>query len=323
MTESILAPLQQWLLFSGIAAAVGCIAWRGFVAPRAARATGAAGAPALREVEKRVATVGAATSLLLIGVWILKMVVQVMGFRDPFVPLSEDINFLVLETFWGTVWMAQGAILPLLAGAFLIARRGREGRQVVGAVSPQIEAAPLAASPAWWLAGALVLFLVATLALSSHAMGVESGRPLIVAADGMHALAAGGWIGSLGLILAVGRPGGAPRMSHPLFVAQLRSFSALAIASVFTLVSMGLVLSWTHLHSPSDLWTTTYGRVLSAKVGAAGVVMLLGFLNWRRGLPGSDSADGEDVMRRRAALEVTVAMGVLLLTAILTHTAKP
>jgi len=264
------------------------------------------------------------TGVLLIGVWILKLVVQVMGFRDPFVPLSEDVGFLVWETFWGTVWMAQGAILPALTLSFWGASRSGGGNATnsSGEILPSQEMGRWS-SIARWAAAMLTLLLVATVALSSHAMGVESGRPLIVAADGLHVLAAGAWIGSLGLILAVGRPRGAPSARHPLFAAQITSFSSLAIASVATLLAMGVVLSWTHLQALSDLWTTPYGRILSAKVGAAGVVMLLGLLNWRRGLPRIDTSEGEAVLRRRAAREVAVALGVLLLTAVLTHTAKP
>jgi hypothetical protein len=53
------------------------------------------------------------------------------------------------------------------------------------------------------------------------------------------------------------------------------------------------------------------------------VVFLLGLWNWRRGLPAADTAEGKAALRRRAAWEVSVAGAVLLLTAVLTHTAKP
>ena len=297
MTGAVLATLQQWVLLSGVAVAVGCIAWRFVVAPRAWRALGDAARPAIRRIEHRVASVGLVTSLVLIASWLLRMVVQVMGFRDPFVPLWEDVSFLLFETFWGTVWMAQGVTLSLLALAFWRAR--------------------------WWAAAGLVAALVSTLALSSHAMGVDSGRPFFVTADAMHALAAGTWIGTLAIIVTVGRPAGHATDDVGVFAAQLRGFSPLAIVSVFALVAMGVVLSWTHLNSVTDLWTLTYGRVLSAKIGAAVLVFSAGLWNWRRGLATSDTAEGAARVRTLAGWEVSLAVGVLLLTAVLVHTPKP
>ena len=97
----------------------------------------------------------------------------------------------------------------------------------------------------------------------------------------------------------------------------------MAMASVGILVVMGVALTWTHLQSVSDLWTGTYGRVLSGKVFTAGVVLLAGFWNWRRGLPALDQEVGASKVRRGATVEVSVALGVLLLTAVLVHSAKP
>ncbi|MEX2047939.1 MAG: CopD family protein [Gemmatimonadota bacterium] len=304
MTGLVFPVLQQWLLFSGAAIVVGCVAWGAVVAPRTATMIDAAELPRLHRIEHRVAWLGVVTTLALVAVWMLRGLVQLVNFRDPFVPLSEDVSFLLGET-WGKVWMAQGAILPVLALAFWRAR----------ATSEQPGHASL--PTAWKAAGVLVLLLTVTLAMSSHAMGVDTARPLLVTADALHSLAAGIWIGSLGLILATGSS------SRSLFAAQLRSFSPMALVSVSMLVAMGVVLAWTHVGTPANLWETSYGRVLSAKVGVAGLVFALGLVNWRRGLPASDTAEGEAALRRRAASEVGLAAGVILLTALLVHTAKP
>lgn len=318
MIDAALATLQQWLLFGTFTACVGCVAWRLVVAPRAAGMLRPERATALPLVERRVASTGAVTALVLLVAWALKMVVQVRGFRDPFVPLWEDVSFLLFETFWGTVWMAQGVIIPLLAIAFW-----RAGA-AASLGSPEPTAPGLARmGSAWNAVTLLVLALAATLALASHAMGVESGRPFFVTADAAHAIAAGAWIGSLGLILSVGRSNMGAAVDADLFAAQLRGFSPLAIVSVATLLSMGIVLAWTHLTAISDLWTGTYGRVLSAKIGASAGVMALGFVNWRKGLPELESEEGARATRRRAANEVYLAVGVLLLTAVLVHSPKP
>lgn len=314
--EWVLSTLQQWILFAGVGVVVGCVAWRAVIVPRAALLVADSQRPWLLEIERRVAGLGAITVLVLVAAWGLRGVVQVMGFRDPFVPLSEDVSFLLFETFWGTVWMAQGAILPLLAVAFWRARGPGAATPAPGTSIPF--------SPSWGLVLALALMLVATLALSSHAMGVDSGRPFIVAVDAVHTLASGSWIGSLGIILTVGHPTErAGQDVVALFAAQLRGFSPMAIVSVSILIAMGVVLAWTHLDVPSSLWTTSYGRILSAKIGTAGLVFAAGLWNWRVGLPFSDTRDGAAAVRRRAVVEVSLAAGVLFLTAVLVHSAKP
>ena len=309
----LVAVFQQWLLFIGFSLAMGCVAWRTIVAPGAARSLQGDSAQALRTLETKVAGAGLVSGLVLIGAWILRMVAQVMGFRDPFVPLWEDISFLLFETFWGTVWMVQGVVVVLLTAAFLGARRTRTGVPGGGFASKRWP---------WRTATILTLALAATLALSSHAVGLDSRRGFFVTVDGLHAVAVGSWIGCLAVILSVGRAAQvAP--ADDLFGAQIRSFSPMAQLSVAVLLSMGIVLAWTHLTAVSDLWSMTYGRLLSAKVALAGVVFGAGFLNWRRGVPALDMEMARRETRRRAAWEVGVAVGVLLLTAVLVHSPLP
>jgi putative copper export protein len=305
VTLSVLTTLQQWVLFTATTVSVGCVAWRWLIAARVHGLPGVGGV-GLAALERRVATLGVATVVALAAGWVLRMVVQVMGFRDPFVPLWEDVSFLLFETFWGTVWMVQGALLPVLGVAFLRAQ---------GMPGPR--------SVAWGVATFLALCLVSTLALSSHAMGVDAARPFFVAADAIHALGAGTWIGSLAVILTAGRAADRADEGRTLFAAQLKAFSPVAMVSVAGLLSMGAVLAWTHLDGLASLWTTSYGRTLSAKVGVALLVLAVGFRNWRIGLPAIGSADGESMVRRWATWEVSLATGVLLLTAVLVHMPKP
>jgi putative copper export protein len=312
----LVSVFQQWALFIGFSLAMGCAAWRVFVAPRAARLLPGNREHAVGSLQARVASVGVVSGLILIVAWILRMVAQVMGFRDPFVPLWEDVSFLLFEVFWGAVWMAQGVIVILLTISFWSARRsavsaGQGGRFVTGPMGWP-----------WQAATILVLGLAATLALSGHGMGLESWRPFFVTVDGLHTVTAGSWIGSLGLILAVGRRvEGVP--ADDVFAAQIRSFSPMALVSVCVLLSMGVVLAWTHLTAVSDLWMLPYGRVLSAKVAVAVAVFSAGFLNWRKGVPALDTDAAVRATQRRAVWEVSLAVCVLLLTAVLVHSPLP
>jgi putative copper export protein len=322
---SLLTTLQQFLLFSGAILVTGCVTWRLFIAPETARVVGETGLPGLRAAEDRVARLAFASALVVVLAWFLRGVVQLIAFRDPFVPIGEDVDLLLFQTFWGTVWMVQGGVVVLLAVALLLAHRTASSHRA------REEPTTFAPTRSWIGAAPVVLGLSATLAASGHAMGADSGRAIALTADALHALAAGCWIGTLAAVLLGGgpaeAPGGRPAdargQATALLAAQLRRFSPLALVSGTTLVGMGIILSWTHLHAVSDLWATTYGRLLSAKAGLALVVLGLGGVNWRRGLPFVDTPDGAEAVRRRAAGEVTLAGVVVLLTAILVHSTKP
>jgi len=323
MSEALLPILQRWLLFSGVLLLVGVVAWRSFVGPWQPRPL----RQAMGEMELRLARAGVLLSLLLVPVWGMRLWVQMTDFRDPFAPLAEDLRFIVLDTFWGLVWMAQGGILFLLAGIFhVVARRVQRrrdeglGANEIGRLQEGGEGPAIRLPLGWKAAGCGVLLLVLTLSLSSHALSVPVVAPLAVGMDALHTLAAGAWIGTLALILHF-RPHG----TNATFVlaGQLRSFSYLAMGAVPVLLIMGILLSGFHLGEFQNLWASEYGRVLSLKVMAAVGVLYLGFRNWRYGLPALESEEGARGVRRRAAREVGVTALVVLLTAILVGTSMP
>ncbi len=318
MIEALLGPVQRGLMQGGVLLIVGVGAWMWRIGPTARtalRTEGLADAGAeLWAAQARVRRFGGRTAVALLSVWALGLTVQVMGFRDPFVPLSQDVWFLLGNTFWGKVWLLQGVMLALVSVLLLrpAADLGSSGGRVAGFPARRF------ISPA---EAGLILALPITLALSSHAMAVPgSHRIVAVAADASHALAGGTWLGSLALILL---EGARSDKEGVLLAAQLRAFSPMAILAVGSLLSMGVILSVYHLNSPSDLWSEPYGRILSAKVILVGVTLFLGFLNWRRGLPALGTRAGRVAIRRRAGWEVAAAGTVITLTAVLTGTPSP
>lgn len=337
MIEVLLPPFQRWLLFTSALVIGGTVSWRGLIAART-RFILSGGElrpeqelPAIVRLERRIAGFGALAAIALTVAWILRLVVQVMNFRDPFVPVTEDISFLVFDTFWGTVWMVQGAVALLLVAGFVVlrSRAGSSAPPDPGLTPegiPRQGPRPIELPLRWKLAAGGAGMLLLSLALSSHAMSVPFNRPLAVSVDFVHTGAAAAWMGALALILAGtrGQPDGTV-----LLAAQLRAFSPVAIVSVGLLLFMGIVLSGYHVHEIPALWESRYGRTLLLKIGVALGVLGIGLRNWRRGLPaigtGPSAPDPAATasVRRAATLEVALAAVVLLVTAVLVATPVP
>jgi len=317
---------------------VGAVTWRGILVPRLryrltdGRLEHEAEHPEVTRAEARVAGLAMWVSALLMVTWGLRLWAQYLDFRDPFTSVEEDLRFLLLETDWGIVWMAQGGIIALLVvGFFILRRRAGATPPPEPGLTPEgvtRTTPPVLELPLRWKAAAMgILLLVLTLGLSSHAMSVPGSRTLAVSVDMMHTLAAGGWIGTLLLILITARP--RSEGGRTFLALQLAAFSPLAMVAVGTLVFMGILLTIFHTHEIAALWESEYGRRLSGKVALAGGAMLLGLWNWRRGLPALVRADGKEGARaaehvwRSAAFEVALAALVVLATAILVATPVP
>ncbi|MPY96098.1 MAG: hypothetical protein GEV08_24465, partial [Acidimicrobiia bacterium] len=206
----------------------------------------------------------------------------------------------VLEGRFGRAWAARlvllALVLPLLAVG--LAHCGRRLRT------------------AGWRAAAVAagVLLVASVTAAGHATtGPAVG--LAVAADLVHVAAAGTWLGGLVLlVLALRRAAGA----QVLVVA--RGFSRLAAVAVVALAVSGSAQAWRQLGGLAALSSTTYGRLLVAKVVLVGLMVAAGALN-RASL--GDRAAGGDGLRRRvgrgAGGEVALGMVVLVVTSLLVN----
>ena len=93
-----------------------------------------------------------------------------------------------------------------------------------------------------------------TIAAAGHAAATG---PVDLGVDALHALTAGLWVGGLVALVALGRSV-EPRALH--------RFSTLAMASVLTLIVTGTLNSPRHLKAVEELWETSYGLTLAAKL---------------------------------------------------------
>jgi putative copper resistance protein D len=225
---------------------------------------------------------------------------QLMEFRDPFVPWQEDAELLLRGTSWGRTFLF-GVLGSVLLTVFMAwARSGSD--------------------TAWRLALPAGLLLTAFPAFTGHASGTGGALGAgLVSADVIHVLAASAWIGGLAGILYLARRGTDP---DPL-PALVRVFSPVAVVSVATLTLTGIVSAWAHVPGPAALLDDPYGQRLVLKVTIVGVVLLLGWVNWRRLSPRMGSPRGSRPLRRAALVELLFGQLVLVVTAVLVRTPPP
>ena len=186
------------------------------------------------------------------------------------------------------------------------------------------------------LTAALVVFVVAlssptgtrpssapgVLAVGAAAIGVAgrslvghlSESPLGGIAVAVHALAAAAWCGVLaGLVLVVTHRGQWARV--------LPRFSQMSSWCVVVLLVFGVIGAAITLNSPTDLYGTDYGRVLTAKVAVTVVLVVLAARNRAGWLPAARSHRATvDVSRSRSRVELAVMAIALSLAAALAVT---
>lgn len=167
-----------------------------------------------------------------------------------------------------------------------------------------------------WVMMAGMAAVVASFALDGHSVEIGAiGR----AASIVHVVAAGVWFGGL-VVMAdtLMRRWRAGVAADAAFMAI--RFSRVAAASLGLAAIAGVVLAWTIADAPSDIVTTTWGRLLLIKVALVGVVTAIGAYNHFRVVPGiSDDATDQKaaILRRTTRVEAAILVAVLGVTAML------
>lgn len=166
----------------------------------------------------------------------------------------DTLGSVLTKTQFGRVWQLRLVLIALLGGFLLFRERERDDRDWIAL---RLEGTILAGG------------LLAALAWAGHAAATEgSARVLHLAADSIHLLAAGAWLGGLlplFILLAWAR-----RSLNPSWAAvaqeATRRFSALGLVSVSSLILTGVVNGWLLVRDFAPLVGTSYGRLLMLKL---------------------------------------------------------
>jgi putative copper resistance protein D len=174
--------------------------------------------------------------------------------------------------------------------------------------------------PATWTRIALgvtgVLFLCAALA-DSHAVARFQGNGLLLLATGAHELGSALWLGGLPCFwLALRRAD-----TRELAIRIGRRFSALAITGVALILAGAAVFVVMYIGSIDAMYGTAYGAMALTKSVLLGMLLLLGFANFRA--VRRFAADGAAVGRVRRFVEVEMGIGFAVLMAAASITSMP
>jgi copper resistance protein D len=226
--------------------------------------------------------------------------------------LSREILATVLaQTHFGHVWLLRLSLAVLLGGCLIVQYRQRDW----------------ASGAAAWIAFAITVPLLGSLAWAGHGASTP-GAPgdLHLAADILHLLAAGLWIGTLlplALLLATARRIGGAGWTA-VARAGTRRFSTIALGSVAVLFAAGLVNTWFLAGTVPALLGTEYGRLLLAKIAIFLATVLIAAVNLFRLTPRLVRASAAAVigatlgqLRRNASIEAAFGLAVLAIVGLL------
>ncbi|MCR6632113.1 MAG: CopD family protein [Magnetospirillum sp.] len=177
---------------------------------------------------------------------------------------------------------------------------------------------PCAARRMPWLAAMAAMAAVAFSVAGGHGASRVEGRLPLMAADFVHQMAAGLWLGGIPFLLAAlaRAPGGRGR------IALCRRFSAMAMVAVAVLALSAVALAIVHVGSWQAMIGTDFGAMALVKMALLGILLLLGLGNFRAG-PCLDQPAPLRRLRAFAVAELGIGLAVLMIAASLSAQPPP
>ena len=303
----------RWLTYVALLVVLGAVAFRMAVLGllRQARGVGDVADPVATpgfaaDAERRAAAIGLWGALALLVAAVARLGAQSVAMHGAAEALDASrIGGMLRHTVWGWGWLLQiGGVTVAVLGFGVATRRvaRRAANETTGAATGVASGA--GTRGAWTAAAVAALLLAFTPALSGHAAAAPRLMPLAVLSDGLHVLGAGGWLGSLLVVLVAGLPAafalGAERRGAGV-AALVHAFSPVALGCAGVVAATGLFAGWLQVGRLAALGETDYGRVLLLKLGLLAPVAALGAYNWRRVRPALDAQDhAQDHAQHRA-----------------------
>ena len=273
--SSLPATFLRWLSLFGVLLATGAVFLRIYALDRLK-----SDFPGADAIARQCAIAGLSA---VVATWIPTIIVQAAAAGGH---LGGDIGAVLTRTAWGSVllWREVAGVLALLT--VLFARRA----------SPLAVAAPL-------------LVVLASFSTTGHAIAQSEwlARGIALAVDFAHLCAAGVWVGGVFVLTAVLlRATRAGRMRPDQARTLLGTFTPAAATSVGVVIATGIYASSIHVTTFDDLFASTYGLFLLAKVSVVAILLVFGLRHFRVGA-------GADPVRVGGTIPAEAFLGVVVL----------
>jgi putative copper resistance protein D len=280
--------------FASTASVAGVALFQCLIAEPAFRtaATDPAGRKAYREKLRAILLVGLALAVLSGATWLIALAMNIAGQGLAAAVSNGTVWLLLTETQFGHVWLARLVLVALLFG---VARR-----QGLSALS----AAGLMGSLAW----------------AGHAgatPGVEGGIHL--AADILHLVAGGAWLGGLLPLWLLFRPAMKEADQSQFLAVAIATcrFSTLGVAAVGMLLATGLVNTWVLVGSLPALFETSYGRLLLVKIALFMAMVGIAGVNRLRLTPRLPGRGPLRWLARNVLVEIGLGLAIVAIVSVL------
>lgn len=278
------------------------------IAP-AARAGGSQAAVATDRHLAHLARISAGLALLLGAAWFAAETAAIGGVRS-LPAVVALLPAVALHTQLGH-WLA--ARLALLLAVLLLPGRSLPGRSLPDRLLPGRSS--LGGLAVRWVAVLTAAAAVAVQPMFGHAGAAEGGAgTMLIAAEEVHLLAAGAWLGALLPLWVVIR-----RLPAPQAARACARFSWLGLTAAGLIVATALVLAVALVGSIPALVGTGYGRLLLLKSGLLLLALALACRN-RYVLTGRLAvarAGARAALLRSVGIEAAIGLAIVLAAAFL------
>ena len=300
-------PVQRIIRFASslaLVVVVGSIAFALFVLPAVGSTANGESAAIRDSIERRLRSSGLAAALSLLALDAARLVTHGATLSGSVAALSiGDLRDLLAGSTFGRGWLLH--VVSVIA-MLLVFRSRISGR--------------------WRILAGLALVLAIATSMFGHPAAVIDRPFAAMGLDAVHALAAGGWAGTI-LVMAIAAVPQVVRWPAdqrlPLARSMLRAFTPLALICAAVLVITGAAGAWLQLRDLGLVLGSDYGLVLLRKVVIVLLIAVLGAYHWRVAQPALETERSVARLRLSLSLDVALVLLVLILTAILTGTAPP
>jgi putative copper export protein len=252
-----------------------------------------------------------------ITIVLLALAATLFGAAVSLIDATEDVSAMssgeawsafLLATSFGWVWVFRILALFALLIFTVSLRQGPVRAAIIALLS-----GALIAVQAW---------------LGHTAAGHATEKLAAILAYDVHTLAVAAWLGGLvPLFIRLRSKSGAAGGNDAALGVTLRRFSVLGISTVSLIVVSGLANAALRLASPSELWTTAYGRVLTLKLGLFALILGCAaanrFIFTPRILAGDADGTARSALTRSVRIEQALALAILAVAVLLASTAPP